>query len=171
MGETASVLIPALLALAGTLIATLFVYVQWRVSHRHTTREAYIAKRQAAYNELWDVLEATHVDLRLGKLNAQNFTETVRTLNTFLLKQAPFIDQQDTRLARQYLDTLFRVDELIRDKGGEVWVRRWGDTEALGPPPDYERPAPELATAHDEALRLGFQLQEKVRRVLSGDAV
>src|SRR5947199_9032317 len=116
----ASILLPASLALAGTLIATLFVYDQWRVSHRHTTREAYISKRQAAYNELWDVLEATHVDLRLGKLNTQNFTETVRTLNTFLLKQAPFIDAQDKRLARGYIDVLFNLDELIRNNGSDV---------------------------------------------------
>lgn len=171
MGESASVLIPALLALAGTLIATLFVYVQWRVSHRHTTREAYIGRRQVAYNELWDSLEATHVDLRLGKLNAQNFRASVQTLNSFLLKQAPFIDEPDRQLARTYLNTLFQLDTLIRDKGGEVWVRRWGDTEALGPPPDYAPPAPELAQARDEALGLGSQLQDKVRRVLSGVAV
>ena len=166
MDEVAKIALPALIALAGTALTAFIGYRQWKLSQDNSQRNKFQLDRQAAYTKLWDMLESIHVRLRTDQVGKREFEELVTEVNSFLLKNSLYIEKVDTVLASQYLDSVFRLNNLIAKSRTKPIQRVWAKTGPLDP--DVLDKHIELRCAWEEVDKYRDKLVTNFRKVRGG---
>lgn len=163
------VLIPALIALVGTLIT---VYISVRQQRQQSHQEGgkpYTADQQAAYKALWDELEEVHVMMRTQSSALLKYNTALSQVNGFILKNAPYLDNDDQRLANQYLDALKRITEIVNahytQNPDSQAAGDWGKTDTFAAPAMREfTPEEQAVVKQMEDARQ--KILDKCRRIL-----
>src|SRR5437879_2523276 len=134
--------IVAIIGLAGTLIAALIAYRQWRTGERLKREAGFVERQQALYRELWEKVERASVSLRRAGADPPDEPEPIRLLrrekefdaaivevNSFLLVNSLYIDRRDRDATRRYMDAVREYTSLLFRHGGPDALRRHGITE------------------------------------------
>jgi hypothetical protein len=132
----------AIIGLAGTLIATLIAYRQWRLGERLKREAAFVERQQTLYRELWEKVERAAVSLRRAGADSADEPEAIRLLkrekefdaaivdvNSFLLVNSLYIDRRDRDATRRYMDAVREYTSLLFRQGGPEALRRHANTQ------------------------------------------
>jgi hypothetical protein len=167
--ELLLVLIPALIALGGTLFTVYFTVRQQRQQQKQDGSKPFTADQQAAYKGLWDKLEEVHVMMRTTDSALLKYNAALSEVNAFVLKNALYLDNDDQKLANQYLDSLKQITEIVnahytQNPESEA-ARTWSITETMAAPAMREF-TPEEQAVIEKMETIRQKILEKCRRVL-----
>jgi hypothetical protein len=160
--STIQAIVPALIALLGTLLTIGFGYWQWRKqnqSQRGTT--PFNADKQAAYKGLWEKLEEAHVKVRVENTNATDYKKVVQDINGFILKQALYLDEADRTLANTYLSKLQEFSDFVQSSQNESMKETWAITS------EFPAEMTDAIRSYQEMEAARNQLLERCRKVLN----
>ena len=102
-----------LLALIGTLLATLVGYRQWRKQEDSSRTAEFMGERDKTYQELWQKLEAVHISARVDKFEAEKFNRLVQAVNIYAMERALYLDQSVKRQVNDYMTLLRKLGNLL----------------------------------------------------------
>jgi hypothetical protein len=160
--STVQAIIPALIALLGTLLTIAVGIWQWRKQTQSQHTNPFNADKQAAYKALWENLEAAHVKVRVENTNAADYKKIVQDINSFILKQSLYLDEADRTLANTYLNKLHEFSNFVQSSANESLKETWADTGAF--PPEMTG----AVRAYQEMEAARNQILERCRKVLNG---
>ena len=100
MNDMLKTVIPALIALAGTVMVAFIGYRQWKRQQDSSRQSEYRTQRQQTYKELWEKLEDVHVRLRTEVVGGYEFSSLVRDVNSFILKRGLYLEKDDRELGK-----------------------------------------------------------------------
>lgn len=166
--ETLNAIIPALIALIGTLITVIIGVWQFRSNKKTERSQRYTQQQQDAYGGLWEKLEAVHIQLRVDRVNSDQHKQLVQDVNSYILKNAIYLDDEDHKIANQYLTQLRDYEQMIRSMDDDAMGEAWDSTAADIPVSTAENLQQfKLATEKLNAYRQ--QILEKCRKVMGGN--
>src|SRR3982750_1927023 len=119
MSEVLKVAIPATIALIGTIITVFLSYRQWRRQQDASRSATYVTERQSAYKQLWLKLEEVHLKLRTDDVNETEFRALVLDVNSYILRNSLYLDDDDRELSNEYLRGLRRMKEIVRESNDQ----------------------------------------------------
>ena len=125
------IVLPALIALLGTLITIIIGYRQWRRQHDVSQFQKFQDDRRDAHKRLWEMLENVHIKIREDQINNSQFNELLKGVNSFILRNSLYIEKDDSILAGEYLDSLFKVSHLVLKTKDKNLKEDWGVLEIL----------------------------------------
>jgi hypothetical protein len=108
-----------------------------------------VSTQASIYKSLWSKIEELHILVRIQDLDRQAFDKNVQELNIFTIRNSLDIDEEDQKVANQYLQTLYKLKALVRVSGNEHEKRSVEITGALEP----------------EDFQSGMELQQLVENV------
>jgi hypothetical protein len=108
-----------------------------------------VSPQASIYKSLWSKIEELHILVRIQDLDQQAFDKNVQELNIFTIRNSLDIDEEDKKVANQYLQTLYKLKALVRASGNEQEKRSVEITGALEP----------------EDFQSGMELQQLVENV------
>jgi len=117
MSDLLKVAIPALIALAGTIVAVTIGYRQWKRQQSIAKNATYLMDKQTAYRDLWDKVEAVHVKVRVEDVSRDTFNQLTRDINSFLLQKGLYFESEDKALVERYLNLLYKFREIVLASG------------------------------------------------------
>jgi hypothetical protein len=161
------VILPALIALAGTLVVALIGYRQWRRQQTATREEDFRKQQKETYKELWNKLEDVHVKLRVEDVPKEDFRSMTREVNTYVLKNSLYLDKKDQELANDYLSQVRRFVEIVESSGVEAAMETLNDTGFLTA--NVCRCVRELSYSQNEMEKVRDALIARYRKVLRGE--
>ena len=129
--ELLKVVLPAAIALVGTIITVVLGYRYWTRQRRASRRDALLDERARAYKELWEKLEDIHPCLRGRQYEPSQFSQMVREVNAFAMKLGLHIDDQDSSLASRYLESVFEYCSIINNSNIEAAMRPSFETTVI----------------------------------------
>jgi hypothetical protein len=159
---TIQAIVPALIALLGTLLTIAVGIWQWRRQNQAQRPNPFAADKQAAYKGLWDKLEEAHVKIRVENTNTVDYRKAVQDINGFILKQSLYLDEADRILANTYLKNLQAFSDFVQSSANESLKETWADTGAF--PPEMTG----AVRAYQEMEAARNQILERCRKVLNG---
>lgn len=122
-----------LLALLGTVLATLVGYRQWKRQQDSTRTAEFVAEREKAYKELWQKLEAVHLSVRLDTFQPEKFDGQVRAVNIHVIERALYLDQEVQRQVSDYMSALRNLGQLLKDANAKEAKKDAAITGAIAP--------------------------------------
>lgn len=165
MNEYLKIILPASIALIGTIITILVGYRQWKRQQVSSRSATFLAEKQSAYKALWEKLEEVHIKLRTEEVGISEFNGLLREVNSFVLKQSLYLEPQDHILSNQYLKTVHRLAEIVLASGDEEAQEEMALT---GPGLPYET-IKEIKSLFDEVDRIRNSIIERFRTIIAGD--
>jgi len=168
MNDYLKVAVPAFIGLIGTLLAIYFGYRQWKRQRSADRYEKGHQDRQLAYKDLMQQIEDVHIKLRVDQVTRNQFQQMLTGINSFLLKNALYIDQSDQKLVDDYLSHTYRFMKLVAGSGDQQLKQDWAKTAE--PSADTLQGAKELQSARTEVERLRNALLKKGKAVVIGDS-
>jgi hypothetical protein len=108
-----------------------------------------VSPQASIYKSLWSKIEELHILVRIQDLDQQAFDKNVQELNIFTIRNSLDIDEEDQKVANQYLQTLYKLKALVKVSGSEQEKRSVEITGALEP----------------EDFQSGMELQQLVENV------
>jgi hypothetical protein len=163
--STLQAIIPALIALVGTLLTILIGVWQWRKQTTAGRTDQFQSDKQAAYKSLWDNLETAHITLRVDNHNPADYQKLVQTVNSFILKHALYLEDQDRLLANTYLKQLQAFAQYVQSSQDTGLKETWADTGAF--PPEMTA----AIRAYRDMDETRQQILERCRKMLSGEGI
>jgi hypothetical protein len=163
--STAQAIIPALIALVGTILAILVGIWQWRKQPSLQRSSQFVSDKQAAYKALWDKLEEAHVKLRVDNPSPQAHKTLAQDVNSFILKQSLYLEPEDQKLANTYLQRLQDFDKYVQASDNQQVKETWAITSEF--PPEMS----EAIKTYRDLETTRNQLLERCRKVLSGQGI
>ncbi|MBZ0290569.1 MAG: hypothetical protein K8I30_23295 [Anaerolineae bacterium] len=160
--STIQAIVPALIALLGTLLTIAVGVWQWRRQNQAQRADPFKADKQAAYKALWDKLEDAHVKIRVENTDTADYKKVVQDINGFMLKQALYLDEADRILANTYLKNLQAFSDFVQSSANESLKETWADTGAF--PPEMTN----AVRAYQQMEAARNQILERCRKVLNG---
>src|SRR5882724_8871626 len=132
------VALPALLALLGTLFGLWLGQMRWSSEQRMQKRRAFDAKRHAAYEELWNTVEGSHIAIRTQCPDENELQNLEQTINAFRLRNAIFLIAADSDLASDYFTEIVRLAKLVKESGSPLIERNFASTVVNVSPDQHE---------------------------------
>ncbi|MFN0138780.1 MAG: hypothetical protein ACKVQW_01670 [Pyrinomonadaceae bacterium] len=168
MNEDLRVVIPALLAFAGTLIAAYLGYRQWKKHGENAQKADYLKEKQTVYKELWEKLEEVHLKLRIESVEKSDFKDLLFGVNSYILKKQLFLEKDDQTLVNQYLQSVYELADAIKMYGDEE--TQWGfQTSLPGRAPDeVQKVARKLISSIKETEEIRDSLILRFKKIISG---
>lgn len=127
MNDVLKVLIPATIALLGTILTIVIGYRQWK----RQQDAPFVSAKQSAYKGLFEKLEEAHIKLRTEEVDLNKFRDLVRDVNSYILRNSLYLDERDRTLSNTYLDALYRFKEIVMESGDEDTEQAMTDTRAI----------------------------------------
>lgn len=131
MDELIKTATPALIALLGTLITIFIGYRQWKSQRDLTRSQKFQGDRELAYKQLWEKLEEVHLKVRTDSVGKREFDDLVKDVNTYVLKNSLYIEKTDSKLSTEYLDSVWKVSQLIAKSKDKRVKNEWTKTSPL----------------------------------------
>jgi hypothetical protein len=166
MNEMLKTVIPALIALAGTILVAFVGYRQWKRQQDSSRGSDYRSQRQQTYKELWEKLEDVHVRLRTEAVGGDEFSSLVRDVNSFILKRGLYLEKDDQDLANQYMSKVREFTELVAACDSPEAKMAVNKTGAI--PAAVVRYAQESGKLQSEVDAIREELLVRYRKVLTG---
>jgi hypothetical protein len=164
-----SKILPALIALAGTLGVAYIGYRQWKKDRSATHTDDYLKARREAYKAAWEKLEAAHLYVRSEKFERATFNELMRDVNSHLMKVGLYLESGEKSRVNEYLNALRGLGEVLAgpaaDRMRDEVRESMYTTGAI--PIGIRREAPKLAGAYDDVERRRDVVKDQFRRVLT----
>jgi len=113
MAEYLKIIIPAGVALAGTLITVLVGYRQWKRQRDDARYATFLKDKEEVYKRLWEQLEEVQIKLRTENVSDPAFNALVKMVNSYILKNSLYLEEQDKSLSNRYLDAVRKTTEII----------------------------------------------------------
>lgn len=167
MTDILKVVIPATIALLGTILTVVFGYRQWKRQQEASRRGAYVAEKQSAYKELWVKLEDVHLKLRTDEVSEQDFRKLVLEVNSYILRQSLYLDEYDRELSNQYLRAVRRMKDAVLEHGDEE--SEFAMVDSLRMPPEVITFAKEYRESIRQVDQIRGALIERFRTIISGN--
>ncbi len=158
------ILLPALLALAGTVFGVWLGHRRWASEFNQKKRQAFDASRYRAYEELWKVLENAHITIRTGRPEPEKVSELDQQINEFRLRNSVLLEKEDMQLSNDYFNSIVKLAEIIAESGSRELEERFAHTNMFGEGEIGELAALNEANEHAEELR--NRLIERVRSIM-----
>lgn len=117
--------VPAMIGLLGTLVGLFIGHRKWSVEHRLSLRRAHDAKRHAAYERLWQLVETSHVELRTSMPTPAEVARLKQEINKFRMENAIYVDDADSQLASSYFEAAVSLGEKVAASGCAEWKERY----------------------------------------------
>lgn len=95
--------------LFGTTAAAALGYYQWRKVNRQRQESEFYAKRAERLEILIQRLQGVQLLSRSRSVSYKQIQDQVRSLNEFLIENRLWLEAEDERLARQYVDALLAI--------------------------------------------------------------
>ena len=165
MNEYLKIILPASIALIGTIITIFIGYRQWKRQQESSRNATFVAEKQSAYKGLWEKLEEVHIKLRTEEVGISEFNGLLREVNSYILKQSLYLEPQDQTLSNQYLKTVHRYAEIVLGCGNKEARDEMANT---GPGLPLET-IKEFRSLHDERDRIRNSIIERFRTIIAGD--
>lgn len=166
MGDYLKIVLPALIALIGTIIAIVAGYRQWKRQQASSREESFFAEKRTAYKGLWEKLEEVHITLRTEEVSRSDFNQLVLGVNSYILKHALFLDEKDQDLSNQYLQAVRRLKEAIAASNDERAEEAMSTSMAI--PRDVIDDAQDIRAKADEVDLIRNSILERIRNIISG---
>ena len=171
--ETLKTILPAVIALVGTLIVAFIGYRQWKGQQRSTGSAPLLAEKRQAYTAVWQKLEVAHLFIRSETFDRQRYLELVREVNMEMMQSGLLLEPGEKGVVNSYLvsmETLAKSlddyeDSAIRDDARE----RMYITADL--PPEILERASGLRDAYLDLERKRDEVQNRFRRVIGADII
>jgi hypothetical protein len=158
MPEWVSSLLVALIGLAGTLLVAYIGYRQWKRTRQDSMREEPVKARRQTYEQLWRLVEKTHVELRRNPSELSHLSDRIARINSFVLENEVYLADGDHELVNKYLAAL---GDMIS------WATREGDPATKVLLHATAPGIPREATAVVRAFEFRDQLKERVRKAIN----
>jgi len=140
--------------------ATVSVGSQADVSRRSALQE----DQARAYKELWEMLEDVHVRLRGKPAKSSQFSQQLRDINAFAMKNGLLIDEVDRASATSYLEAVRDYCNIVRESGDEGAIADLEETSYItGEALERLR---QLGLAQEKVQVLRSQLMDRFRSVI-----
>lgn len=161
-----TLLLAPALALLGTGFGLWLGHRRWSIERHDERGKALRQGRQDAYAALWDVVQKTHATARTTteELTRDNFTLVLQEVNTFILRNGIYIDDDDYDLVNRYL---WEVYEFVRIARSDPLTSEDVATTARLPP-EHIRRVDRLVTHCTNMENHVNQLRARVQSVLAG---
>lgn len=104
------------LALVGTIAATCAGLYQWRKGERQRRNARFTARRAEVLEVLLTRLQQVQLASRSRGLPESGLKDQTAGLNRYLIEHKLWLEPDEERLAREYLDVLLEIDQAI-EKG------------------------------------------------------
>jgi hypothetical protein len=164
--EYLKIILPASIALLGTIITVLIGYRQWKRQQETSRYGAFVSERQSAYKGLWERLEAVHVKLRTDDINRSDFNDLVGEVNSYILQQSLYLDEHDQLLSNQYLKAVYKFREAVMDSGDAEAEEEMATTAKVVP--RVTQNARQLRVAVSELERTRAEIIQRFRGNIGG---
>jgi len=125
---SATVIMPALLGLAGTLLGLWLGHWRWSSEMRMKKRAAYDARRHDAYLDLWNILENAHVAIRTDQPKPDEIRALEKQINAFRLRNAIFLDEADSVLSSKYFGSVVKFADTLAASGSRTMAEEFENT-------------------------------------------
>ena len=104
------------LGVLGTGLGLWLGHRRWAIERHDERGKALRVGRQEAYAALWDVVQKTHVTARTTteELTRENFTLMLQEVNTFILRNGIYIEDDDYKLVNRYLWNVYEFVRIAR---------------------------------------------------------
>ncbi len=104
--ENLKIILPALIALIGTIIVASIGYRQWKQQHLLTRSSSVLSEKQTAYKTIWHKLEEVHLFVRSEKFDKTRYLELVRNVNIEMMQSGLLLERGEARIANDYLHAI-----------------------------------------------------------------
>lgn len=113
VSDTLKTIAAPALGLLGTVIVAFVGYRQWRKQQDQVRYGNFLADRQAAYKQLWQKLEAVHLNVRSKCFQEAEFNALVRDVNVHLIQAGLLLDQGEKKRVNEYMEALSNLGKLL----------------------------------------------------------
>jgi hypothetical protein len=170
MSDTLKVVLPALLALAGTLVGLYIAHRRWKRERADSHSAEYSKERRAFYLALWEKVEKVHVDMRIELVTQDEFTSKLKAINALILTNGIYLDRGDQKLVNDYLTSLFDYQRVLIEcpDGGKLlegWFMTLNEI-----PLSYAKQAEAVRTSQEALENHRVKLMQRVKGILSDSA-
>ena len=131
MDEIIKTAIPALIAFLGTLLTIFIGYRQWKSQRDLNRSQKFQGDRELAYKPLWEKLEDMHLKVRTDSVGKSEFDELVQDVNAYVLKNSLYVEKADSKLTAEYLDSVWKVSQLVAKSKNKRIKNEWSITGPL----------------------------------------
>jgi RNase adaptor protein for sRNA GlmZ degradation len=163
MLDLLKVLIPAVLALLGAMVAALLAHKRWKHEQQSVKADPFASARRDAYKALWERLEEVNLALREDSKSNTFLFESLKEVNTLFLQNSLYLDAEDQALMNRYVEALHRWRGAIFTSGNEdvasAFARTW-----MSIPTEVDA---DIEKSNREVADLRAMLLERVRKQMA----
>ena len=160
-------IITALIAFVGTVLGIVITYRKWRKEQNAKRFDQFEMDKQAAYKKLWTEVEDFNIKVRLERVTSREFSNNLQNLNSFLLKSGIYIDEEDMKVANEYVSSIFNFQKVVKGLNNPEADAALEETRNI--PESILNEVKEIGEAQKKALELREMLLKKIKLVLSGE--
>jgi hypothetical protein len=169
--ENLRIVLPALIALIGTLVVAYLGYRQWRRQHALTRAGSLLIEKQTAYKSIWNKLEDVNVAVRAETFTKQQFREAVKSVNVELMKSGLLLEGDEQVVVHDYLGALQAFGEKLAEVDHEEYADEVEDVAlTMGNRIDAEE-LRELARAELRLMRSREVVLQRFRHAIGTDDI
>jgi hypothetical protein len=106
MPELLKTILPACIALVGTILVAIVGYRQWKRQQELARYGSFLSERQSAYKRLWERLEAAHLYVRTEAFEREVFQELLRAANVHMIVEGLLLRDGEKERVNRYLQAL-----------------------------------------------------------------
>jgi hypothetical protein len=117
-----------MVGLLGTVFGLWLGQRRWSSEQKMQKRRAFDAKRHAAYEELWNTVEGSHIAIRTSCPDESQLRDLEQKINAFRLRNAIYLSSQDSDLASEYFTEVVKLSKLVADSGSPLLQRDFAST-------------------------------------------
>ena len=157
--------------LAGALVGVAASELRWRRERRVVPSDEYQKRRRDAYAALWDAVEDAYLEARssVEHFDQRRIVELTFRVNSFLVRNAPYLDDEDRGWVDMYLSAAFQLVAAVQREGGPEEQAMLMDSRIF--PEDFG----ERVASGAKALRVldaaGEYLRSRVLKEIGGEPV
>jgi hypothetical protein len=141
-------------------------YRQWRRQQETTRFSTFVIEKQSAYKGLWEKLEDVHIKVRTEEVSQAEFNVLLREVNSYILRHALYLNDEDQVLSNEYLRMVFRFKEVLMNSvPPEAQEYFFLTVEAL--PQSLAHEATELRSLGRETDRIRKSIISRCRDVIA----
>ena len=159
--------LPAAIALVGMIIIVVVGYREWKRQQHAPRQNAALDEKSRAYHELWGRLEDIHIRLRTSERKTSRFSQMIRDVNVFVMKNGLYIDEADRVLANRYLEAVFEFTASVRESGDRDAKKLLPLTTMM--PPEVLDRAEQIGLAQKKVQAVRDEIIRRFRKVIKID--
>jgi hypothetical protein len=172
--ENLKIVLPALVALIGTLVVAFVGYRQWKRQHFLARAGAVWSEKQLAYKVIWRKLEDVHLFIRSQAFDRNRYLELVRKVNIEMMRSGLLLERGEARIVNEYLSSMEAfascLDEIEDAESTRERVSELMYT-TLALPPDIGQKSRDFQKAYDDLEGKRELVIQRFRHAIGADMI